>query len=78
MAVTHTSIVKRVLHALDALSDDAPKKDIEAACAPLRELFEGLSGLSAAEARARKQRIFVMPAYRRLAHRHGTLIQERL
>jgi hypothetical protein len=78
MAVTHTSIVKRVLGNLDALPDDAPKKDVEAACAPLREMFQGLSSLSVDEARTRKKRIFGMPAYRQLARRHGTLIQEQL
>lgn len=78
MAATHTSIVQRVLRDLDALPDDAPKKAVEEACAPLRDLFLSIGRIGGREASVRKKRIFAMPAYRRLAHRHGTLIQERL
>jgi len=78
MAVTYTSIVKRVLHDLDALSNDAPKKDIEDACAPLRELFLRVGDMGGREASVFKRHIFAMPTYRRLARRHGILIQAQM
>jgi hypothetical protein len=79
MAATHTSIVKGVLRDLDALPDNASKAAVERACVPLRKLFLRLGRtLRGRPFSDSKKRIFAMPAYRQLARRHGTLIQERL
>lgn len=79
MAATHESIVKGVLRDLDALPDNASTKAVERACAPLRKLFLRLGRLADRRKFSdSKRRIFAMPAYRRLAHRHGTLLREQL
>lgn len=71
MAATYTSIVKRVRRDLDALPEDASRTAIQKACRPLRNLVRSAAFKDTPH---RRDRLFGMIEYRKLAKRHADLI----
>lgn len=76
MAATHASIVRRVLRDLEALPDAAPKRDVDEATAPLRDLFASFEGLPARARRRAIRDITGTFAYRQLSRRHARLTNQ--
>lgn len=75
MAATYTSIVKRVRRDLDALPEDASREAVQKACKPLRDLVQcDGSKTDHKEHRRRRDRLFGMIEYHKLAKRHAALI----